>query len=63
MRDDLKKVAVFTKQPTVMNMTIASMQEAIEFWLKEKVFRDSIEIEGITFSEKDHFTIKLKRVL
>ena len=62
MREELSKSAKYmTNHPTHMNMTIASMQEAVEYWLSEKVFRENIEIESVSFNEKDHFTIKIKR--
>ncbi len=50
-----------TKVPIEMHITIASAEEAIEYWLSNVVFKDSVKIEKVSFSEKDHFSIKFKK--
>ena len=56
-----KNPVVYNNQPTQMTMTIASIQEALEFWLKEKVLREAVKIEKVSFSDHSHFTITLTR--
>ena len=47
--------------PTRINMTIASAERAIEFWLNNMIFRHEVSVSKISFTEKDHFTIEFIR--
>jgi hypothetical protein len=47
--------------PVKMNITIASANEAIEYWLTHAVLKSHVKVEKVTFTEADHFTIELDR--
>lgn len=50
----------YNKQiPYEIKISIASAIEAMEYWLSNEVFKGNINIDNVTFNEKDHFIIKL----
>lgn len=50
----------YNKQiPYEIRISIASAIEAMEYWLSNEVFKGNINIDNVTFNEKDHFIIKL----
>lgn len=52
---------VDNKYPLNINITIASAQEAMEYWLSNVVFRDDVRIKKVCFSHDEHFVITLNR--
>ena len=49
------------KTPIKMNISIASAQEAIEYWLKHEIFKNNVNIESVTFTQDEHFIIKFDK--
>jgi hypothetical protein len=52
---------VGSKTPIEIGMSIASINEAVRYWLSNVVFRDDVIIENISFNERDHFTKTFQR--
>lgn len=44
-----------------MNMSIASIQEAVRYWLSTQVFTADVKIKSINFNHDTHFTIEFDR--
>ena len=47
--------------PTTMNITIASANDAIAYWLSNAILQSDVKIKEISFTEKDHFKITFDR--
>jgi hypothetical protein len=57
----MSDVMINDNVPIEIKLSIASSCRAIEYWLSKVVFKEETKIENVSFSEKDHFTVRLKR--
>ena len=57
-----KKVTFNPALPITCDYSIGSIQAALEYWLTHLVYRQSIEVESVTWKPSDHkFTVAIKR--
>lgn len=58
------KNEIDNKIPTTMSITIATAQDAIEYWLQHVLFKPDVKVSRVGFSDRDNvFNIEFYRTV
>ena len=52
-------MSINSKLPVEMNMSIASVNEAIEYWLQNVVFKEDVKIEKVEFLQHPDYMFRI----